>query len=97
YVFACMGLYPQIPGIGGFAINTPVFESVKIHLKNGDLVINGGSEKNIYINKMLFNGQPYESTWIDWADVSNGAVIDYTVSSKPNVSWGTKIAPPSYK
>ena len=33
YVFACIGLYPEIPGVGGFTINTPIFSSVKVHLK----------------------------------------------------------------
>ena len=28
YVFACIGLYPEIPGVGGFTINTPIFSSV---------------------------------------------------------------------
>jgi predicted alpha-1,2-mannosidase len=34
YVFACIGLYPEIPGVGGFTVNTPIFSSVKVHLKN---------------------------------------------------------------
>ena len=37
YVFACIGLYPEIPGIGGFTVNTPIFSSVKVHLKKGDV------------------------------------------------------------
>ena len=45
YVFACIGLYPEIPGVGGFTVNTPIFSSVKVHLKKGDIVIKGGSEK----------------------------------------------------
>lgn len=52
YVFACIGLYPEIPGVGGFTVNTPIFSSVKVHLKKGDMVIKGGSEKNIYIKSM---------------------------------------------
>ena len=36
YVFACIGLYPEIPGVGGFTVNTPIFSSVKVHLKKGD-------------------------------------------------------------
>ena len=52
YVFACIGLYPEIPGVGGFTINTPIFSSVKVHLKKGDIVIKGGSEKDIYIKSM---------------------------------------------
>lgn len=96
YVFACLGLYPEIPGVGGFAINTPIFKTAKIHLKNGDLVIKGGSEKNIYINSMKLNGKPYESTWIDWEDISGGGTIEYNVSGKPNRQWGTKVLPPSF-
>lgn len=55
YVFACIGLYPEIPGVGGFTINTPIFSSVKVHLKKGDIVIKGGSEKDIYIKSMKLN------------------------------------------
>jgi len=96
YVFACVGLYPEIPGVGGFSINTPIFNSVKIHLKNGDIVIKGGSEKNIYIQSLKIDGKPYESTWIDWDDISKGATLEYVTSSKPNLQWGTKIEPPSF-
>ena len=76
YVFACIGLYPEIPGVGGFTVNTPIFSSVKVHLKKGDMVIKGGSEKNIYIKSMKLNGKPYDSTWIDWDQLNNGATID---------------------
>lgn len=96
YVFACMGLYPEIPGVGGFTINTPIFSSVKIHLKKGDIVIKGGSEKNIYIRAMKLNGKSYESTWLDWKQLSDGATIDYTTSGTPNKSWGIKTLPPSF-
>ena len=95
YVFACIGLYPEIPGVGGFTVNTPIFSSVKVHLKKGDIVIKGGSEKNIYIKSMKLNGKPYDSTWIDWDQLNNGATIEYTTSSKPDVKWGTKVTPPS--
>ena len=78
YVFACIGLYPEIPGVGGFTVNTPIFSSVKVHLKKGDIVIKGGSEKNIYIKSMKLNGKPYDSTWIDWDQLNNGATIEYT-------------------
>ena len=77
YVFACIGLYPEIPGVGGFTVNTPIFSSVKVHLKKGDMVIKGGSEKNIYIKSMKLNGKPYDSTWIDWDQLNNGATIEY--------------------
>ncbi len=97
YVFACMGMYPQIPGIGGFALNTPIFEDIKIHLGNGnDIHISGGSEKNIYTTALLLNGKPHNSTWIDWADLENGASLRYSTSASPNKKWGTEVLPPSF-
>lgn len=80
YVFACIGLYPEIPGVGGFTVNTPIFSSVKVHLKKGDIVIKGGSEKDIYIKSMKLNGKSYESTWIDWDQLNSGATIEYRTS-----------------
>lgn len=96
YVFACIGLYPEIPGVGGFAVNTPIFSSIKIHLKKGDLVIKGGSEKNIYIKSLQLNGKPHDSTWIDWKQLSDGATLEYGTSGKPDMKWGTKVLPPSF-
>ncbi len=95
YVFACIGLYPEIPGVGGFSVNTPIFNSVKVSLKNGDLIIRGGSEKDIYIRSLKINNKSYENTWIDWDNISNGATLEYTVSGKPT-QWGSKIDPPSF-
>lgn len=96
YVFACLGIYPEIPGVGGFTINTPVFSNIKIHLKKADVVINGGSEKNIYISSMKVNGKPFDKTWIDWDLLSKGAIIDYKTSNKPNKSWGIHSHPLSF-
>lgn len=96
YIFACIGLYPEIPGIGGFTINTPIFSSVKIHLKNGSIFIKGGSEKNIYIKSLKVNGVLHNSTWINWGELSNGATLEYRTSGKADLKWGTKVLPPSF-
>lgn len=97
YVFACMGMYPMIPGIGGFTLNTPIFEDITIHLGNGnDINIRGGSEKNIYTAGLKLNGVKHDCTWVDWSDLEGGATLDYTTSSKPDKKWGTVVLPPSF-
>ena len=96
YVFACIGLYPEIPGVGGFSINTPIFKSIRVHLRKGDLLIKGGSEKDIYIRSLSFDGKPYDNTWINWDDISNGATLEYSTSDRPNLEWGTKVDAPSF-
>ena len=32
YVFASIGLFPEIPGVGGFSVNSPVFRKIVLHL-----------------------------------------------------------------
>lgn len=97
YVFASIGLYPVIPGVGGFSINSPIFSSVKIQLPKGELLIAGGSEKDVYIQSLELNGKKYESTWIDWSELSQGATLKFKLSGKPNREWGNGIAPPSFE
>jgi predicted alpha-1,2-mannosidase len=97
YVFASIGLYPVIPGVGGFSVNSPIFSSVKIQLPGGELSITGGSEKDVYIQSLELNGKKHESTWIDWDELSRGAALKFKLSGKPNTEWGTRITPPSYE
>ena len=97
YVFACTGLYPMIPGVGGFTLSTPVFDKVVIHLKHGDITITGGSEKRIYTTALKLDGKPYGSTWIGWDALRNGATLEYTTSAKPSGNWGRTQLPPSYE
>lgn len=96
YVFASIGLFPEIPGVGGFSINSPVFPEIVLHLANGDLVIKGGDEKKEYIQGLKINGKKSDSTWIDWNDIKNGGTLDYSLSTKPDKAWGTSVAPPSF-
>jgi putative alpha-1,2-mannosidase len=35
YIFSAMGFYPVSPGSGDYAIGTPQFDEVTIHLENG--------------------------------------------------------------
>lgn len=97
YVFACTGLYPMIPGVGGFTLSTPVFDKVVIHLKHGDITITGGSEKRIYTTALKLDGKPYGSTWIGWDALRNGATLEYTTSARPSGNWGRTQLPPSYE
>lgn len=97
YVFACLGIYPEIPAVGGFSIHSPIFKSVTLHLENADVVIEGGSEKNEYVQSLHWNGKEYDSTWIDWNTFSKGGGLKFKLGSRPNEVWGTKIAPPSFQ
>ena len=97
YVWTCLGLYPVIPGVGGFALNTPVFPKAIIHLPRHEVCIIGGSEKEIYTRRLLVNGKEHLSTWIDWQVLAEGAKLEYKTSAQPDKKWGTQVAPPSFE
>lgn len=95
YVFGSLGLFPMIPGVGGFAINKPHFEQITLHLSKGDLVISGGDTMS-YINTMKLNGKKYNSSWLNWSDIENGGHIDYELTTNPKPKWATDAKLPSF-
>ena len=95
YVFGSLGLFPMIPGVGGFAINKPHFKQITLHLSKGDLIINGGDTKS-YINAMKLNGKKYNSSWLKWADIENGGKIDFELTTNPKPKWAVEAKLPSF-
>jgi len=97
YVFANIGLYPMIPGVGGFTINSPVFTDIKIHLQNGKtLEILGGSPDKKYIKSLELDGNSWDKTWIPLDKLENGGTLEFELSEEPNKEWGTATIPPSF-
>lgn len=98
YVWVSLGLYPEIPGVAGFALSTPSFPYIRIHLPNGkEIVSESTQDGKPYITSMRLDGKPVNGTWIPWEQLSEGAYLKYNTSDKPNSKWGTRVAPPSYK
>lgn len=98
YVFANIGLYPMIPGVGGFSINSPTFPTVKIILGNGKkLTISGGSEADTYIQNLKVNGKTWDTTWLPYQTIKNGGSMGYRLSATPDKNWGNVQPPPSFK
>jgi len=101
YVFAALGVYPAIPGVGGFALGSPLFPSATMHLGNGKtLKIEGdnASASNPYIQSLRVNGKPSQHTWVSYDTWSQGATLQLKLGDTPNKEWGTKPedAPPSF-
>ncbi len=95
YVFGSIGLFPMIPGVGGFAINKPQFNDIKIHLAKGDLKITGGNT-SLYINSMKLNGKNFNSSWLDWNTIENGGKIEYELTKNTKPKWANNAVLPSF-
>ena len=101
YVFAALGIYPVTPGVGGFALNSPLFASATVHLGNGHLIRIDGENvaaDSPYIQNLKVDGKVFEHTWLDYDSWRRGAKLQFVLGQTPNKQWGTnpQDAPPSY-
>ncbi|MDO6605600.1 GH92 family glycosyl hydrolase [Arenibacter palladensis] len=93
YVFSAAGFYPVTPGTGQYALGSPLFKNVKMHLRNGETFeINAqeNSKENIYINVVQRNKKMYNKTYITYEDIMNGSKFDLIMKSEPNLKRGTE-------
>ncbi|MBD2753506.1 GH92 family glycosyl hydrolase [Spirosoma validum] len=95
YVFTAMGFYPVCPTTDQYVLGAPLFKKITATLENGkQVVINAAnnSAQNRYINTLQLNGKPYAKNWLSHQELQKGAVLDFTMSAKPNQQRGTKPA-----
>jgi predicted alpha-1,2-mannosidase len=91
YVFAALGLYPEIPGVAGFALGSPLFPSMTVHLGNGQqlhIVAPSASVSTRYVQRLDINGQPYNQAWLPFAQIEHGATLEFALGNVPNMVWG---------
>lgn len=97
WLFSSMGFYPLQMGDGHYAVGSPLFTKMTVHMDNGKtLTINApkNSAKNIYVAGLKVNGQSVDVASIDHSSIANGGTIDVAMSPTPT-SWGTKQQLPS--
>ncbi len=103
YVWSALGLYPDIPGVGGFVIGSPLFSSITVNLEGGQTVqidAPNAADGNPYVQDMQINGVPNTSLWLPVSVLLNQAAttLTFDLDSKPNTAWGSDPAdaPPSW-
>ncbi|OCN06357.1 hypothetical protein A4S06_01175 [Erysipelotrichaceae bacterium MTC7] len=93
YIFSAMGLYPVSMGNDEFAIGSPLFDKMTVHLENGkDLTIiaNNNSDENVYVQSLKVNGENSTRSYIKTSEVQNGGTLEFTMGSEPNKEFGSK-------
>lgn len=100
YVWASLGMYPEIPGRAELLLGSPLFPHVVVHGSGGDMTIDAptASSATPYVQALLVDGKHYVAPWLTPQLVEHGGQLRYTLSSKPNESWGSDAAdaPPSF-
>jgi predicted alpha-1,2-mannosidase len=103
YIFSAVGFYPVCPGMPYYAIGSPLFDKVVIHLDgywgNKDFIVvaKNNSPKNKYIQSATLNGKPLDRPWIEHSEIINGGTLIFEMGAEPNKEWGRspEVAPPS--
>ena len=93
YVLSSMGFYSVTPGSEVYAIGTPVFKEVKMHLENGrSFVIKAKnlSPENKYIQSAALNGVPYDKAFITHKAMMMGGEMVFVMGDKPNKQWASQ-------
>ncbi|HXC35291.1 MAG TPA: GH92 family glycosyl hydrolase [Candidatus Acidoferrales bacterium] len=100
YVFAALGMFPELPGSDILVIGSPLFPNAVVHLQTGAITVtaNGAGHDSPYVQSLSVNGKPWNKTWLRFSDINRDGTMTYDLSSTPNKSWGSDPAdaPPSY-
>jgi len=102
YVFMALGLYPEIPGIGGVTVLSPLFPEAELRLPNGRTITikaKNASRDFKYIQSMELNGKRCARLWLTVEELQRGASLRYVMGDAPNLNWATAITdmPPSFE
>ncbi|RRA49322.1 GH92 family glycosyl hydrolase [Acidipila sp. EB88] len=94
-VFANLGLYPEIPGVAGFTINSPAFSKIKLNFDGHAVnIVSPGAPDKLYVRGVAVDGKPLQNWWIDWRTLRNAGTVAFDLASSPNKQAGE--APPSF-
>ncbi|MCM1293389.1 MAG: GH92 family glycosyl hydrolase [Bacteroides sp.] len=90
YIFSAMGFYPVDPVSGVYEIGAPLFEDLTLALDNGNsvrILAPGVSATNRYVKSVKVNGEPLLQSWIDHNTLTDGATIEFEMTSEPGIVW----------
>ena len=85
YIFSALGFYPVAPGSDQYALGSPLVNSAVVQLENGkvlEIEAVNQSPKNVYVKKVLVNGQDIKRLYITHNELMNGGKITFQMSSR---------------
>ena len=86
YIFSALGFYPVAPGSEEYAIGSPAVDGATLRLENGNtftIEVVGQGDKNVYVRKMLLNGQPLNRWFLNHSEIMKGGKITFQMGEKP--------------
>ena len=98
-IFSSLGFYPVCPGTDQYVIGAPYVPYADITLPNGKHIIIKApkvSDRNRYVKRLLLNGQPYNRLYLTHKQLTDGCVLEFEMTNKPNTKRGLSVEDKPY-
>ena len=100
YLWNALGLYPAIPGVGGFVIGTPEFPRATVNFDGGRVLEVQTTGHGPYVQQLKVNGRIHRSNWLPVEALKLGkTIVEFTLGTEPNLHRGIRAEdlPPSFR
>jgi len=97
YVWAALGMYPEIPGRSELLLASPLFPRIDIRRGPASIHITA-SGTGPYVQALNVNGHARRGPWLPSAFAQHGGRLEYRLAPAPDTRWGAARAdaPPSF-
>jgi len=100
YVWAALGMYPEIPGRAELVLASPLFPLAMMHRPMGTIRIEARAQNgsSVFIQTLFVNGKAWQRAWLPASFATRGGRMRFALGSEPNRAWGAAAAgaPPSF-
>lgn len=93
HILSALGFYQVNPAHGVLVFGSPLFEKASVRLpgdKIFEVVAEGNSPENIYIQSATLNGRPYTKGYIRYEEVMKGGNLTFRMGPQPNPEFGSR-------
>lgn len=91
YIMSAMGFYQVAPAGGIYVFGSPLMSKAAVNVGGGktfEIIAHNNNPRNVYIQSVKLNGEPYTKTWIKHEDVMAGGVLEFEMGDKPSETFG---------
>jgi putative alpha-1,2-mannosidase len=94
YIFAALGMYPELPGSDIMVPGSPLFSKAILHLKAGNVTITAKvAGKDVpYVQSLRVNGRLWSKPRLRFSDICHSGTLAYKLTGKPDTNWGSDTA-----
>jgi predicted alpha-1,2-mannosidase len=92
YVFAAIGMFPQVPGRAEMLIGSPVFTTVVLTRSSGVTLTVNANSTDPYVQSVKLGGSALSRSWLPESFVQRGGTVTFTLAATPNTTWATAAA-----